>query len=100
MTRAKKSSKHISCRTKVVAIAFTKKHELLGIGTNKIRLHKKGGGIHAESGLIERYGKKIKYIYIFRFNKSGLKLPIHPCPNCQKLADKYNIKIIPYEKAE
>lgn len=96
LNKAKKYSSNTCCHTKVVAIAFTKKKELLGFSTNRRRFFRKGGGIHAEQRLIKRYKNNIKYIYIFRFNKNGSKLSIHPCPICYKLSEKYDIKIISY----
>lgn len=91
--KAKKSP----CRHKVAAIALNRKDEILGIKYNISRpqeiFNKKGGGIHAERLAIMTWGKSIKTLIICRVNKTGDLIPIHPCKNCQKMADKLGIKI-------
>jgi len=82
------------CRYKISAVGFDKKGKVVGICTNNHRFVKYGGGIHAERRLISRYGDLIKTILICRVGNSGELLPIHPCKTCQKIADKYSIKII------
>lgn len=87
---------------RICAIAFNKKHELLGIQMNGHRFsmsHRRGAGLHAEAELMKRYGKLIDKIYIIRVGNSYDALPIHPCENCAKIAAKLGIKIIPlYEE--
>lgn len=56
----------------------------------------RGKGIHAERELIKKYGKAIKKIVIIRSGRSQGILPIEPCPICQKVIDKLNIKIESY----
>ena len=82
---------------RVIAIAFTKKGNYLGISMNGYRLglsNSKGSGEHAEMKLIKQFGKKIDKIFIMRFGKSMSVLPIHPCDNCSNVAKKLGIKII------
>lgn len=92
----KKASKSV-CRYKVSAIGLNKKGDIVGNVSNMPRFAKFNGGLHAEASLIGRYGSKIKTIIICRVNKTGGLLPIKPCDNCQKLADKFGIKIISIE---
>ena len=82
-----------SCKFKIAAIAFSKKGNILGIVFNNFRFSGHGGGLHAEIKLIQRYGNKISWILIGRVGRSGDLLPIEPCQNCQKVADKLGIKI-------
>jgi len=82
------------CTFRVSAIAFNKKGEAIGTSYCKFRMAGKGKGIHAEESLIKRYSSNIKTIFICRIGRSGDILPIDPCPKCQKLAEKYGIKII------
>lgn len=82
----------------IAAAAFSKKNNLLGTAScnpNKnFPVSKKGTGIHAEAELIKKYKRQIDKIYICRICRSGAPRPIEPCPNCAKLAKKYDIKII------
>lgn len=83
---------------RICAIAFTKRNNLLGIEMNNFRnglSNRPGAGSHAEATLIKKYGKRIDKIYVMRVGNACDALPIHPCENCSKLAEKYNIKIIP-----
>jgi len=89
----RRASKSI-CRYKVSAIGLNKKGEIIGSSVNTIRFNRLNGGIHAEASLIGRYGSQLKTIIICRVNKTGGVLPIEPCDNCQKLANKFGIKIV------
>ncbi|MFW5804284.1 MAG: hypothetical protein ACOCWG_03525 [bacterium] len=89
-----KKAKQSFCRYKISAIGFNAKGEILGRATNIVRFVKKGGGIHAEIKLIRQYKNNLKTILICRVNNTGELLPIEPCENCLKVANKYNIKII------
>ncbi|MFW6272679.1 MAG: hypothetical protein ACOC2U_02730 [bacterium] len=82
------------CRFKVSALGFNAKGDFIGSKTNIRRFECKGGGLHAEINLIHEYGAKVRTIVICRVSKSGNLLPIDPCPNCQKVADKLGIKIL------
>jgi hypothetical protein len=87
-----------SLKYKICAIAFSKRNNLLGIEMNGHRPFesvRRGGGDHAETKLIKKFGRRIDRIYIMRVGKTCDALPIHACENCSKVADKYGIKIIP-----
>lgn len=88
----KKANKSI-CKFKISAVGFNHKGEMIGSITNTPRFSRYGGGIHAEAALIKRYRGHLKTILICRVNTNGGLLPIDPCDKCQKLADKFNIKI-------
>lgn len=93
----KKSKKNYYTNYFITAIAFNKKNELLGISNNKIGNNKNskfGCGLHAERELIKKYKNNIKTIFLYRRGHSFDTLPIHPCKICQKIIDKYNIKVI------
>lgn len=84
-------------RYRIVAIAFSKRNNLLGVAMNGFRdfmSDGKGKGMHAEMKLIKQFGKRIDRIYILRVGNSLDALPIHPCINCSKVANKMGIKII------
>lgn len=83
---------------KICALAFSKKDNLLGISINGHRAFpaiRRGMGLHAETELIKKFGRRIDKIYILRVGNAMDPLPIHPCENCAKVAAKYGIKIIP-----
>ena len=82
----------------VAAAAFSKKGNLLGVKSNSHYNYiaiRRGGSKHAEASLIAEFGRKIDTIYLVRIGKDFSRLPIHPCENCQKIANKFGIKIIP-----
>lgn len=81
----------------ITAAAYNKKKELLGIANNKRnnnKVSKFNCGLHAERELIKRYKGNIKYIILYRRGNSFNSLPIHPCKTCQKIIDKFNVKVI------
>jgi cytidine deaminase len=92
----KKASQSV-CRYKISAIGLSKKGEVLGSSVNKQRFSRYGGGIHAEMGLIARYGTNLKTIIICRVNAVGKICSISPCQNCSDVAKKLGIKIISVE---
>lgn len=92
--KAKSKAIKSNCRYKISALGFSRKGDLIGAVTNGHRFEKQGGGLHAETELIKKYGKKLKTILICRVGNRGDLLPISPCNNCKKVADKLNIKII------
>ena len=52
-------------------------------------------GLHAEIHVLIKAGaSRVKTIVIVRTNKQGKVLPIHPCPTCKKICNKYNIEIL------
>jgi cytidine deaminase len=89
-----KKARTSACKFKISAIGFNAKGEIIGSSTNIMRFVRKGGGLHAEAKLIMRYRNNLDTILICRVNKTGEILPIEPCGNCLKLAEKYGIKII------
>ena len=96
-TRMRNKAKVSHGKYKIIAIAFTNKGNFLGISMNGFReglSNRKGAGAHAETKLIRKFGKRIDKIYIIRFGMKLDILPIHPCENCAKVAEKYGIKII------
>lgn len=82
---------------RIVAIAFSRKDNFLGLAMNGFRdfmSDGKGKGMHAEMKLMKQFGKQIDRIYILRVGNALDALPIHPCDNCSKVANKLGIKII------
>lgn len=93
----KKSKNNCHTNYFITAMAFNKKNELLGISNNKVGLRnhcKFGCGLHAERELIKKYKSNIKTIFLYRRGHSFNILPIHPCKTCQKVINKYNIKVV------
>jgi len=91
---AEKKARQSSCTYRVSAIGLNKRGEVLGSTTNRHRsIHPVKGNIHAEIALIHKYGKQLRTIIICRVGNGGDILPIHPCPNCQRIADSLGIKI-------
>ena len=86
-------AKQSGCRYRVAAVGISKLGDIIGCVSNKPRLAKEGGGLHAEVHLIRKYGKKIKSIFLCRVNSKGKLLPIVPCKSCKKLLKKLNIKV-------
>jgi pyrimidine deaminase RibD-like protein len=81
------------CKFKVCVIAYDRRGRLLGVSYCIPRFHHKGGGIHAEMMALHNWGTRIYSMTLLRFGKNGNFLPIHPCPNCQKVLTKLKIKI-------
>ncbi len=84
----------------VVAAAFSKKGNLLGIRMNNWRnwsftATRKGTGLHAEAALIKEFGRRIDVIYVLRVGNKNDILPVHPCESCQNMAKKVGVQIIP-----
>ena len=92
--RLRKKANQSQCNFKVAAIAFDKQGKILGFANNKFKFSRRMGGIHAEEALIAQYRKNIAKILICRTGRGGDFLPIEPCEKCQKLAKKFNIKIM------
>lgn len=104
MNLLKEKATHSDCTYRVSAIAFDKKGNILGHTTNKHAdwdviekekgIGRAGTAKHAERLLMSRYGSNIKTILIARVGHSGELRPIDACPACQKVADKFGIKIV------
>jgi hypothetical protein len=86
------------CRYRVSAMGIDEHGKIIGTTFNKPRMHKKGGGFHAEALLMKKFGKRIKQIIICRVNDSGKIVPLDACSACQGLADKLGIQIISVNK--
>ncbi len=80
----------------VIAVGFDSKKHILAITNNRRRFIKLGGGVHAELECVRIAGPNLRKIQLFRVNKSGGLLPIHPCKACQKVLDKLKIKVVPF----
>lgn len=94
-SRLKKKAQETPCRFKISAFGFNYKGELVAKATNQSRFIRHGGGLHAEAKIMQSAKRKgIKTIIICRIGRQGNLLPIEPCDNCKKLAEKLNIKII------
>ena len=100
----KEKASHSPCTSKVSAIAFDAKGDILGHVTNshsknwnvleKEKVGRAGTAEHSERRLMQRYSSLIKTIVICRVGRSGNLRPIDPCPACQRVAAKYGIKIV------
>jgi len=95
-----KKASQSECEHKVSAIGFNHKGEVIGTQMNTMRFNKLGGGNHAETMLMKRYGKQLKTIVVCRVNNSGWLLKIDPCSACQKLANKLGIKLLTLERGK
>jgi hypothetical protein len=93
---ARNKAKQSICRCKIAAIGLNLKGEVVARTTNKPGYKSAPGrGLHAEAQLLRISKKKgIKTIFICRINRTGNFLPIRPCKNCKRYADKLNVKII------
>lgn len=98
-----KKAKKSACTYRISAIAFDKKGNVIGHSRNahsvwnvieKIPEGRAGTGIHAERALMERYRGVVKTIVICRVGHGGKLRHIDPCPTCQKVAEKYGVKIV------
>jgi hypothetical protein len=84
------------CRFQICAVGLNRKG-LPIFRTNTPRFPSKGGGLHAEARIMAEYGELVHTILIVRVNRRGDLRPIHPCPQCQKLADRLGIRILPIQ---
>jgi hypothetical protein len=76
----------------VAAIGFNSKGEKIKASFNKPRYFRKNGGVHPEMYLLTKY-PWLKSIIIVRINSNGKMLPIEPCSECKKRADKLGVTI-------
>lgn len=84
---------------RISCVALDKKGQVLGYTTNKFRKDRIrpliGSGLHAEAFAMARYYPfGIKTLMIMRVGNGGDVLPIDPCEDCQKMANKLGIKIV------
>ena len=89
-----KSKQSIS-KCHVVAVAVSKKGNILGIAMSRPSLNRYNVSYHAEGQLMLKYGRGIDTLYIARFSKAGHNsCKIDACPMCRGMADRLGIKII------
>lgn len=81
------------CKFKVCCICYDRRKRILGISYCSPRFSHKGGGVHAEMMALQKWGTRISSLTLLRFGTTGNLLPIHPCPNCQKVLNKLKIKV-------
>ena len=94
LEKLKQIAEKSACQMRIAALGFNKKGECIVTSTNKTRFSRKGGGIHAEKVIMrEARQKGIVRILICRIGKGGDLRPIHPCEDCQKIANKLGIII-------
>ena len=86
-------AKQSICNYKISAIGLNSRGDVIASSTNKHKGCGKGLGLHAEVELIRKYGRKIRSIVLCRVGRSGILRNIHPCPSCQKILDKMNIRV-------
>ena len=91
----KRKAEKTPCRTKISALGFNFRGELIARSNNSPRFSRAGGGIHAEEKLFKLAKRRgIRTILICRISRTGNLLPIDPCDNCRSTAEKLGIKII------
>lgn len=81
------------CRYRVVAVGLDRHHNMIRLCTNSPRLPLRG--YHAEERVMHSTPRLLSCILIARVGADGRLLPIDPCPNCQRMADRRGVKIIP-----
>lgn len=92
-SRLRRKAASSICRNHVAAVAYDRRNRVLGFSRNSPRFIRKGGGIHAESVLFARYGRRIRTIVICRIGGRGF-LPICPCDACAKRAKRVGVTIV------
>ena len=88
------------CRYRVAAVGINRKGEVVGVAFNQPRFPGKGRSKHAEIALMMKFGNRVRTIYICRSGKKGNILPITPCSNCLKQANKLGIRILNIREAK
>lgn len=91
---ARKRASRIICHSKVVAVAFDKRGNFLGLAHNSPRFSRIGGGVHSEIYALRKFGPNVSSILLLRFGNAGALRPIHPCKHCAKVLSKLDIKIL------
>jgi len=92
----KKAEQSISSY-KISAIGLSRNGNVIASAMNRPRFGRYGGGVHAEMEVLRKGAGKISTIILCRVGLSGKVRPIHPCESCQKVLDKYGIKVITVE---
>ena len=82
------------CRYRVAALVFDSDGNVLACAHNLPRLHKKGGGIHAELAALRKCNPKDAHtIQLVRIGRGGELRPIHPCASCLRVLKKFRIRV-------
>lgn len=90
---AKKKASQAVLTYRISAIGLNKKGEVIGSACNTPRFYRYGGGNHAEINLLKKCKSTPHTIILCRIGYGGDVLPVHPCEKCQKILDKYGIKV-------
>lgn len=81
------------CRYRVVAVGVDGRNRIIGLKTNTPRLQLRG--YHAEERILFSSPPTLRRILLARVNVRGEFLPIDPCAQCLRLAQKRNVLIQP-----
>jgi hypothetical protein len=92
--RGIRKAKRSPCRFKICAIGLNHRGEITNISTNGIRFNYKYGGLHAETNVMRRSNKGLKFIILLRVGERGNILPIQPCIKCKQKAKELGVKIL------
>jgi len=82
------------CRFRVAAAVFDRRWKLLSLKSNAPRFDRYGGSVHAEMAALKEAGKTATYLILCRVGHKGAILDIHPCKTCQRIINKYQVKVI------
>jgi hypothetical protein len=90
---AVRKAKKSMCHTKVAALGFNNKGDLIMKAVNRPRFSREGGGVHAEMRIMHKR-PNVKTILLCRVNSHGIILPLDPCNVCAQKAKELGITII------
>tara|TARA_R110000822_G_scaffold110654_1_gene240875 strand:+ start:2654 stop:2962 length:309 start_codon:yes stop_codon:yes gene_type:complete len=93
INKLRKKALESQSKFKIAAIGISSKGNVVGCKNNSPRFGRQGGGFHAEEALIRSTGGRIHTIILCRVGRSGIIRPIEPCKKCQKMIEKYGIKV-------
>jgi tRNA(Arg) A34 adenosine deaminase TadA len=93
LEKAKRKAHKSACSYRICAVGFDNKGMAISFGVNRPRFAKYAGGRHAEMAALEKGGKQIKSMMVFRVSKGGRFLPIRCCDTCQRILDRYKITV-------
>lgn len=97
--RLRKKARTAPSQYRISCVALDKKGDVIGYTTNKFRKDNIqqlfGSGMHSEMLCMAKYFPMgAKTLIIMRVGNAGDVLPIDPCEQCQKMADKLGVKIL------
>lgn len=78
-------------RYRVIAVGLDYRARIISIRTNTPRLATRG--YHAEERVLHSTPRSLTRILLARVGADGRFLPIHPCANCSRLAEKRGVRI-------